>query len=324
MPIPQLGRLEQVDLRNIWDSESGSFTPWLAKEENLAMLGDMIGIDLELESQEKWVGPFRADILCKDTATDQWVLIENQLERTDHNHLGQLMTYAAGLEAATIVWIAERFTDEHRAALDWLNEITAEKFNFFGLEMELWRIGGSPIAPKFNIVSKPNDWSRTVTTAATGELSETKQIQREYWGELGKTLIQRHSVVKPQKPLAQHWTNFALGRSHFVLVAFANTQKKRIAVGLVLTGPDAKAHYHLLNKDREIIEKEIGTSLDWEELPGKKESHIMLRRLNSDPTDRSKWQEQDNWLADKLEKFYQVFANRVKNLDADEYTPDGA
>jgi hypothetical protein len=152
MNTKPLGRLQKVDLREAWVSEANDFTPWLAQEENLKLLGDTIGIELELESQEKSVGPFRADILCKDTVTDNWVLIENQLERTDHTHLGQLLTYAAGLNAVTIVWIAERFTEEHRATLDWLNERTDEKINVFGLEVELWRIGDSPIAPKFNII----------------------------------------------------------------------------------------------------------------------------------------------------------------------------
>jgi hypothetical protein len=132
-----LGRLERADLREVWLSEAGDFTPWLAREENVALLGDAIGLELEVEAQEKDVGPFRADILCKDTATANWVLVENQLERTDHGHLGQLLTYAAGLQAVTIVWIAQRFTEEHRAALDWLNEITDDRFNFFGLEIEL-------------------------------------------------------------------------------------------------------------------------------------------------------------------------------------------
>jgi len=118
MSTKNLGRLEKVDLREAWTSESSDFTPWLAQEQNLKLLGESIGLELELESQEETVGPFRADILCKDTATNDWVLIENQLERTDHSHLGQLITYAAGLNAVTIVWISERFTDEHRAALE--------------------------------------------------------------------------------------------------------------------------------------------------------------------------------------------------------------
>ena len=161
-----LGRLTRVDLREIWETEAVDFTPWLAQEDNLVILGETLGISLELEAQEKDVGRFRADILCKNKSNGSWVLIENQLDRTDHSHLGQLLTYASGLEAVTIVWIAYPFTDEHRSTLDWLNKITDEKFRFFGLEVELWRIGDSPAAPKFNVVSKPNDWSRSVAQAA--------------------------------------------------------------------------------------------------------------------------------------------------------------
>src|ERR1017187_4187913 len=161
-----LGKLERVDVRKVWASEAGGFTPWLAQEDNIALLGEAIHIDLEVEAQEKAVGPFRADILCKNTENDNWVLIENQLERTDHTHLGQLLTYAAGLDAVTIVWVSPNFTEEHRATLDWLNGITDQRFNFFGLEIEVWRIGDSPMAPKFNIVSKPNDWAKTVKDGA--------------------------------------------------------------------------------------------------------------------------------------------------------------
>ena len=149
--ISKLGRLERIDLREIWRTEAYDFTPWLAQSENIEILGDALGLDLEVEAQERNVGPFRADILCKDLDDNSWVLIENQLERTDHNHLGQLLTYGAGLNTVTIIWIAEKFTDEHRAALDWLNDITDDSFNFFGLEVELWRIGESAPAPKFNI-----------------------------------------------------------------------------------------------------------------------------------------------------------------------------
>ena len=137
----QLGRLQRVSLRDIWQHEASDFTPWLAKEENLALLGETLSLELELEGQEENVGPFKADILCKDTLSGQFVLIENQLERTDHSHLGQLITYAAGLEAVTIVWIADRFTDEHRAALDWLNEISDDSAHFFGLELNSGGLG---------------------------------------------------------------------------------------------------------------------------------------------------------------------------------------
>ena len=165
MTTAEMGRLERVALRDIWTTEAQDFTPWLALPENLAVLSETLNMDLETAGQEESVGLFRADILCRNTLDDSWVLIENQLERTDHTHLGQLLTYAAGLQTVTIIWVAATFTDEHRAALDWLNEITDARFRFFGLEVELWKIGNSPAAPKFNIVAKPNEWTRSVGKA---------------------------------------------------------------------------------------------------------------------------------------------------------------
>jgi Domain of unknown function (DUF4268) len=328
MPSTPLSRLEKIDLRQAWATEAGDFTPWLAMKENLALLGDTIDLELELEAQEKSVGPFRADILCKDTTTDDWVLIENQLEKTDHTHLGQLLTYGAGLKAVTIVWIANRFTEEHRAALDWLNAITDDRFNFFGLEVELWRIANSPIAPKFNVVCKPNDWSRTVAGAASrieeGGLSETKLLQREYWAALREVFYARKSIIRPQKPHPQSWTSFAIGRSKFALGASMNTQKGFIQAHFNCYGTDAKAHFFLLQDQRDEIENEVGFPLEWEELPGKKESRVSVRQHSIDPTNQDAWQEQHDWLADCLDKLHKAFAQRVKVLDASEWIPDEA
>lgn len=318
-----LGRLNRVDLREAWANEAGDFTPWLAQEENIALLGDTIGIELEVEAQEKSVGPFRADILCKDTATNNWVLVENQLERTDHTHLGQLMTYASGLSAVTIVWVAQRFTDEHRAVLDWLNEITDEDFNFFGLEIELWRIGSSPLAPKFNVVSQPNDWTRSVArsarAAAEGELSDTKQLQLGYWVELRKLMESRGGQVRPTKPRAQHWYTFSIGRTDFRLNAIANARDRRIGVEIITDGGDAKPHYHLLHAQKDAIEAEIGEPLKWMEMPDKRQSRIILRSTERDPNIRDAWPEQHEWMWKNLEAFYQAFHHRVKELDASNY-----
>jgi len=162
MTKPDLGKLEQVDLREAWLSEPDDFTPWLA--DHLDLLGETLGLSLELEGTETSVGPFSADILCREVGDGHWVLIENQLERTDHTHLGQIVTYAAGLDALTIIWVAKEFVDEHRAAMDWLNHSTAEGLDFFGVEIELWRIGDSRMAPRLNIVSQPNAWSKGIVT----------------------------------------------------------------------------------------------------------------------------------------------------------------
>lgn len=320
-----LGRLEKItDLRTVWNGEASDFTPWLAQEENLKLLGETIGLDLDLDQQEKAVGPFRADIVCKETITDTWVLVENQLERTDHNHLGQLLTYAAGLDAVTIVWIADRFTDEHRAALDWLNEITGDDINFFGLEIELWRIGNSAIAPKFNMVSMPNEWVKTITAnrrGDRGEISPTQQFQLEYWQALVRRLEDTGSFLRTRKPRAQRWLNTGIGRGGFVISAFANTRDNRIGIQLVIQKEDAKAYFHLLQQEKESIEGEIGDELEWRELPTKQRSIITLHKKDFDPNLRSQWTQQHAWLQEKLEAFYKCFAQRVKELDAADYYP---
>ena len=289
-----LGRLNRVDLRTIWTSEPAGFTPWLAQAVNLEILAETLGIELEFEAQEKEVGPFRADILCKDMGTDSWVLVENQLERTDHTHLGQLLTYAAGLQAVTIVWLAARFTDEHRATLDWLNSITDESFRFFGLEIELWQIGDSPAAPKFNIVARPNDWSKSVAHAARAiddaELSETRVRQREYWAALNGILDAAGGPVRGnRKPGPRSWMGHGVGRTGFSLVAVANPSKKYVRTELYISGKDAKNFFGLLEDQKYEIEQELGYPLEWEELPARQDCRIARYLRDVDPEDESDW-----------------------------------
>jgi hypothetical protein len=320
-----LGKLEKIDLREIWRTEAQDFTPWLAQEGNMAILSDTLGLDLEVEAQERNVGPFRADILCKDLDDNSWVLIENQLERTDHNHLGQLLTYASGLTAVTIIWIAAQFTEEHRAALDWLNEITDEKFQFFGLEVELWRIGDSPAAPKFNVVSKPNQWSRSISKASKRIESEVvtnfRQMQLDYWTAFSAQL-EGHPFLRRRKPYPQHWHSFSLGRSGFNLAALLNSREQTVGVELYIDSDDPKAHFHLLKNDQAQIEAEIGAPLEWRELPAKRACRVLLFRPNSDFTNKADWPEQQAWLQTHAEKFHQAFANRVRLLNANDFVPD--
>ena len=322
--VSELGRLERVDLREVWETEAQDFTPWLAREENLSVLADTLRMELELESQETNVGPFRADILCRNADGGSWVLIENQLERTDHRHLGQLLTYAAGLQVVTVCWIAENFTDEHRATLDWLNEITDDRFQFFGLEVELWRIGDSQAAPKFNVVSKPNDWSRSVSEMARAD-SDTatpkKRVQMAFWSALMKRLDEQQSPVKPKKPQLQGWMQFSIGRSEFGLEATLQSTGKWISVALFMTGPNATAHYWLLEGQRGEIEDELG-EVEWRELEGKKSSQVRLRQTNTDPMNEDDWPNQLDWMASTLEAFNKTFRPRIKVLDASDWRPD--
>jgi hypothetical protein len=313
-----VGTLERVDLRALWESEALHFTPWLAQEHNLARLAEVLGLDLEFEGTEKVVGPFKADILCKVPGADEHiVLIENQLERTDHSHLGQIITYAAGLQAVTVVWIAKQFTEEHRAALDWLNEKLAGRCNFFGLEIELWRIGSSPVAPKFNVISKPNDWASQVIQAAraVSEISDTKLAQQEYWQAFRETLLKRGSVLKPQKALPQHWTNLAVGRANFWMSASQKYGPNGwVAAELHMNPPEAKAYFAQLHAQKEQIEKELGFPLQWEELPDRKESRMVVELPSQDTSNRTLWPQQHAWLADKLERMHATFKERIRAL----------
>ncbi|MGI3165344.1 DUF4268 domain-containing protein [Pseudooceanicola sp. 200-1SW] len=313
-----LGRLEKIDLRDIWKTEDQDFTPWLAREENISLLADTLGLELEVEAQEKEVGPFRADILCKDIRNDSWVLIENQLERTDHRHLGQLITYAAGLKAVTIVWVAATFTEEHRAALDWLNAVTGDDFRFFALEVELWRIGQSPAAPKFNIISKPNEWSKTVGAATrrieAEALTDTKQMQLAFWEKLHADL-QSNPRIRTQKPRPQHWTNLPIGRSGMRLGAILNTRENSLAVELYLGDENAAAFFRELEQSREDIEAELGFSVVWKPLPEKRACRIIYYKTECPLDDAARWAEYRAWMIESLEAFDRVFRPRVKELD---------
>ena len=320
-----LGRLEQVNLRDIWSTEDGDFTPWLAEEDNLRLLGDAIGIDLELEAKEKSVGPFYADILCKDTVDSTWVIIENQLERTDHTHLGQLLTYSAGLQAVTIVWVASRLVDEHRAALDWLNEITDEKFSFFGLEIEVWRIGDSVAAPKFNVVSKPNEWSRTVAQGASAlsrtELSDAKKLQLDFWTDFKTYVDNNETLFKSVKPQPQNWLSIGVGKSGFNLSPIASFwdgfnktyENQELRAEFVISGINAKANYAILEANREEIEKELQRDCVWHSTSEARMCRIYVRR-SIELHDRTRWPEYIEWLVTELNAFYSYFNPVVRSL----------
>ena len=222
-------------------------------------------------------------------------------ERTDHTHLGQLLTYAAGLKTVTIVWIAQRFTDEHRAALDWLNEVTGDEINFFGLEVELWRIGESAIAPKFNIVSKANEWTKG--KAATGHVSgdkgsDTKKLQLEYWQQFRDYVTENSSVMKPQKPAPCHWMNFSIGTSRAYPHVLLNTRDKMISFGCRLTRTPKEWRFSTYcYRTRKRSKQRLGRTWTGRNCPRSKPA--IFRKPNSDPC-KSNWAEQQAWMLEKL------------------------
>ena len=311
----KLGTIKKIDLRDVWSSEASDFTPWLAKDENIALLGEAIGLELEVESQEKSVGPFRADILARDLTSNHYVLIENQLEQTNHNHLGQIMTYAAGLDAFSIIWIAKSFTEEHRAALDWLNRITEENINFFGIEIEVIQIGDSLPAPQFKVVAKPNDWSKSVrSSASTGELTDTKLKQQQYWTEFKEYVEKNGSPFKVQKPSPQHWTNIALGRSNFYLSLTVNSQSHIICINLEIGGARAKEHFDKLRDLYEEDSKEhISADIEWLRLDDRKSCMVKLSK-SFNFTDESSRDEQYAWFVEYVKKYISYFRPKVKSI----------
>ena len=301
----QLGRLEKVDLRRVWADEARDFTPWLAREENIALLSDAIGLDLEVEETEKGVGSFAADIVCRESGTEHQVLIESQFGETDHDHLGKLITYAAGLDAATIIWIAGDLREEHRAALDWLNDNTTKTVEFLGIEIELYCIGDSLPAPKFYIVSKPNKW-----TKATRQSSNLDRIRLEYWTRFCSLVEKRGGPVKPAEP-RDSWIRHSV-RPGFNLDMGNDSRKKTIHINVNLT----EADYKELEKDKDLIaleaggELEAGEKFEWRQ----RNSQIYLRKPSSDIWDRSSWPEQHEWLYDKLQLFHRVLTPRFEKI----------
>lgn len=309
----ELARLEEVELRDVWDTEPQHFTPWLAEEENLSLLAETLGFDLELEAQEISVGNFQADILCKNEE-DSWVLIENQLEETDHDHLGKILTYSAGLDAHTVIWIAKKFRDEHRAALDRQNEITDESFSYFGVEIKVWQIGDSKPAPRFEIVCKPNDWNPSPIP-----LNDWKT---KFWSKLDKHFRETNRNYNIRIPGSKNTVNFGIGNpDEFSLQATLSQQKQRIGIRLALKGEDSGAYFHLLKEQQEDIETKFGEKLEWEELPHFKSCVIAFYKYNTDPQDENDWKNQHNWIASKLTNFDDVFRQRLQSLEPANWEP---
>jgi len=310
-----LSKLERVPLREAWKHEAIDFTPWLAEADNLTMLADALGLgDLELVGIEHPVGEFKLDILCTDGAGP--VIIENQLAKTDHTHLGQIITYAAGIGAKTVIWIAESFRPEHVAALEFLNQNTTEGLNFFGVEVELWRIGDSPLAPNFEVVVKPNEWAKVGREQARVATTTTPAKQRhlKLWTALIEKLAVKAPGIRPQKPQPQHWLNNSIGRAGFALNPTASHRDNRLGVEVYISHPESKRLYQALLAQKSQIEQQLGFDLDWQELPGALSCRIASWRQSSPIEDESQWGEYIDWYIDRLVKMNAVFRPAIQAL----------
>lgn len=300
-----MGRLEALKIRDYWADEARHFTPWLAREENLGLLGEAIEMNLELIGTEQQVGPFKADIVARDA--DRVVIIENQLDSTDHKHLGQLLVYAAGTSAHTVVWVARQVTDEYRKVIDWLNEETSVAF--YALEVELWRIGDSLPAPKFNVVCEPNELTRP--SATVGEVTEGKLLQLDFWKAFIEHAEASGTTFTMPKPKAQHWFDLRLGtsRGHVSLTALL---KGRVGCELYMGHSQANEIFEALHADREIIEGQLG-ELEWQPLPESKSCRI-ARYREANIEERETWPELFRWMLEEAEQFRKTFGDRLKGI----------
>ena len=310
-----LSKLERVPLREAWKHEASEFTPWLAEPDNLNALADALGLsELIRVAIEHWVGDFKLDILCTDG--DDQVIIENQLAETDHRHLGQLLAYAAGFGAKKVIWVAESFRPDHATALQFLNDNTTDDLSFFGVQIELWRIGDSPLAPKFEVVVKPNDWAKSgrEQARAASTASPTKQLQQKFWTTLIERLARTAPQIRPQKPRPQHWLNNSIGRAGFGLNPTANTRDERLGVELWLNGPEAKKQFSALAAQKADIESRLGFTLDWQELPDSKACRIATWYPQASIGDEDRWDEYLRWIVERLERMDQVLRPIVRAL----------
>ena len=309
-----LGKLQRLDPRTVWKHEALDFTPWLAA--HIEELGEVLGLDLELQETEAGVGDFSADIIGKDVGRDRLVVIENQLGATDHSHLGQLVTYAAGREAKVIVWVAREFREEHRQALDWLNRSSAEGTEYFGVVIELWQVDNSKPALNLKLVAAPNNWSRSSRTTkgpGTG-VSEKGVAYQRFFQALLDELREKHQFTNAKMGQAQSWYAFTSGVTGFKYSAsFAN--KDRLRTELYIDTGDADANeraLQYLQKSQAEIEKEFGETLSWEDLQDKRACRVACYQPGTIEDSDEALEKYRAWVVERLLRLKKVFGPRLQ------------
>ena len=269
----KLGKLEEVDIRKVWPHEQYDFSKWLATEENIKELGDALNLSLTDVETEKFVGNYRCDILCKDEITGKMVLIENQLEPTNHDHLGKIITYASGLDAAVVVWIVASVRDEHASAIEWLNKHTDDEISFFLMEVHAYKIGDSDPAPQFKIIEQPNDFVKIVKAVSKNtDMNESQKNRLEFWTQFNEVVDSKGKPFNKRKATTDHWYNVAIGSSEACITIDLVNKEHKIRVGFRIG--DNKELFDALLQKKEEIEATMGFSLEWNRLDNKKASYI--------------------------------------------------
>lgn len=305
-----LGVLEIVPLRKIWAKEP-EFSAWLAEPDNIKQLGNELGLDMLCEETEAGVGDFSADILAQEDGGTRKIIIENQYGETDHKHLGQIITYASGRKAEVLIWVVEKARDEHRAAVQWLNENTASEIGVFLVQISVYRIGDSNPAPKFTVLEAPNNWLKTTRRTSSGTVSESGQKRIDWWNSFMDYAMKRDSfskLFKRKKGSADNWLVLPLGSAKYHISLTAKTNR---LLGAEVYIPDDKELYHQFFAHKDAIEKELGFQMDWQLLPGKMAARIEVTRTG-DFTDLENAAENFQWYCEKAEAFRKVFPKYLK------------
>ena len=319
----ELSSIENVNLRKVWPNEASDFTPWLA--EHIDLLGEALGLDIEVTQTEAAVGAFSLDILGKVSGSDRVVIVENQLERTDHVHLGQLLAYAAGLDAKIVVWISPDVRDEHRQAIHWLNEQSTDAVAFFAVNLEVWRIGDSLPAPRFNVVAQPSQFQRKLVKETQTERTAKQVAYHEFYVDLLQRLLTASPDFTKSDPAnVRHnsWTNFSAGRSGF-LVGWGFTASGQFRVELYVDtgdGAENKSAFDQLQEESAAIEAELGEQLTWERLDNRRASRVFAHRDGSVESPGPVLEQHKRWAVDLTPRFRDVFAPRIAALDLDALT----
>ena len=311
MAVVKLGQLEEVDIRELWSHEQYDFSEWLAQKENLELLNKAIGVSLSEVEKEVYVGGYRCDLVGNDEMTGEKVIIENQLEASNHDHLGKIITYASGLDANVVVWIVREAREEHRSAIEWLNNNTATSINFFLIEIHAYKIGDSLCAPKFEIVEEPNGFIKNAKTqSGPGEYNKSQSERLAFWTRFNEVLVERGKPFNVHKASTDHWYNIAIGVSGaFVELTLVN---KESYVGVELHIKDDKELYDQIEASKDEIEKKIGFPLDWQRLDDKKASRILYRIPGLNFDNHSNYDSLMNDMIDKAIMFVNVFKKYVK------------
>lgn len=302
--MAKLGRLKEVNIREVWPHEQFDFSKWLAQEENIQELGETLNLSLTDIETERFVGSYRCDILAKDELSGKVVLIENQLEPTNHDHLGKIITYASGLDASVVVWIVESARDEHASAIEWLNKCTTDDVAFFLVEVHAYTIGDSLPAPYFKIIEQPNDFAKTAQKISkSGKLSPSQEARLDFWTRFNDVLEANGKPFNKRKATTDHWYEVAIGTSQGHISIDLVNKEHRVRVGLWIT--DNKELFDELYAKKDEIEGEFGSELVWYRLDDKKASIVCtyIKDLN--------FKKQDNY----PELMQQIIDNAVKMRD---------